>query len=211
MKKFFTVLIVLIICSSFALFAGDGKTRIGTNVTYSSMYLPYGENESMGYQSKFKSDRLGLDLTVVREMSDKFAVDGSVYVFIGGEFNSNVGGSSSDSIIFQPSLGFKGGVAYRLGIFKLSGGLQYIHLRGEVGSTSGSAYLSFLGYYYGLDLDFKMGNTTRLILGAEMGDAFTAKLGMKYGGSTAETDLDLIHKFMQTGNLLFRAGLSWSI
>ena len=53
--------------------------------------------------------------------------------------------------------------------------------------------------------------TTRLILGAEMGDAFTARLGMKYGGSTVETDLDLIHKFMQTGNLLFRAGLSWSI
>ena len=209
MKKIITVLL-LALCS-FLVFASDGKTRIGTNATLSRTFIPYGEDEYYGYSASFRSDRLGIDVTIAREVSDNFAVDGAVSVFIGGEFNSNVGGSSSDNIIFQPSLGFKGGVSYRLGILKLSGGLQYIHLRGEVGSTSGSAYLSFLGYYYGLDLDFKMGNTTRLILGAEMGDAFTAKLGMKYGGSTAETDLDLIHKFMQTGNLLFRAGLSWSI
>ena len=209
MKKIITVLL-LALCS-FLVFASDGKTRIGTNATLSSTYIPYGEDENHHHSSSFKSDRLGIDVTIAREVSVNFAVDGAVSVFIGGEFNSNVGGSSSDNIIFQPSLGFKGGVSYRLGILKLSGGLQYIHLRGEVGSTSGSAYLSFLGYYYGLDLDFKMGNTTRLILGAEMGDAFTARLGMKYGGSTVETDLDLIHKFMQTGNLLFRAGLSWSI
>ena len=210
MKKIITVLLILALCS-FLVFASDGKTRIGTNATLSSTYIPYGEDENYSHSASFHSDRLGIDVTIAREVSDNFAVDGAVSVFIGGEFNSNVGGSSSDNIIFQPSLGFKGGVSYRLGILKLSGGLQYIHLRGEVGSTSGSAYLSFLGYYYGLDLDFKMGNTTRLILGAEMGDAFTARLGMKYGGSTVETDLDLIHKFMQTGNLLFRAGLSWSI
>ena len=211
MKKFLTVLVVLVICSSFALFAGDGKTRIGTNASYSSMYLPYGEDDYYGYGSSFNSDRLGLDLSVVREMSENFAVEGDVSVFIGGSFESKVGGSSFGNIIFLPSLGFKGGASYRLGILKLSGGLQYIHLRGEVGSTSGSVYLSFLGYYYGIDLDFKMGKTTRFNLGAEMGDAFIAKLGMKYGGSSSETDLDLKRGFFKCGNIVLRAGLSWSI
>lgn len=141
------------------------------------MYLRYGKEANYGYQSSFQSDRLGLDLTVVREMSDNFAVDGAVSVFIGGEFNSKVGGSSSDNIIFQPSLGFKGGVSYRLGILKLSGGLQYIHLRGEVGRTSGSAYLSFLGYYYGLDLDFKNGKYNKAYTRGRNGRCIYSKAG----------------------------------
>ena len=209
MKKFLTVLFVLVICSSFTLFAGDGKTRIGTNASYSSMYLPYGENASMGYQSSFSSERLGLDLSVVREMSENFAVEGDVSVFIGGSFESKVGGSSFGNIIFLPSLGFKGGASYRLGILKLSGGLQYLKLRGEVGSSSGSAYMSFLGWYFGLDLDFKVGKKTRFNLGAEYGDAFSSKLGMSYGGSSTETTLDINHSFLYTGNIVIRAGLSW--
>lgn len=211
MKKFLTVLFVLVICSSFTLFAGDGKTRIGTNASYSSMYLPYGENASMGYQSSFSSERLGLDLSVVREMSENFAVEGDVSVFIGGNFESKVGGSSFGNIIFLPSLGFKGGASYRLGILKLSGGMQYMYLRGEVGSSSGSVFISYTGWYFGLDLDFKLGDKTRLNLGAEYGDAFGAKLGMKYGGSSTETSLEIKHSLLQTGNLSLRAGLSWSL
>ena len=107
--------------------------------------------------------------------------------------------------------GFKGGATYKPGGLKLSGGLQYIHLRADVGSTSGSAYLSYLGYYYGLDFDFQLGNKKRLNLGVELGDSFLSKLGMKYGGNTAETNLDVNHSFFQSGNFVFRAGLSWSI
>ncbi len=210
MKKIITVLLILTLCS-FLIFASDGKTRIGTNATLSGTYIPYGEDENYSHSASFHSDRLGIDLTIAREVSDNFSVEGAVSAFIAGSFDSIVGGSSSGSFIFQPSLGFKGGAAYKLGVLKLSGGLQYIHLRATAGSSSGSAHILFLGYYYGLDLDFQLGNTTRLLLGAEMGDSFANKLRMEYGGNTTETNLDTKHRFFQTGNLVLRAGLSWSL
>lgn len=150
-------------------------------------------------------------MTIAGEVSDNFSVEGVVSAFIGGSFDSFVGGNSSGSFIFQPSLGFKGGAAYKLGVLKLSGGLQYIHLRATAGSSSGSAHILFLGYYCGLDLDFQLGSTTRLLLGAEMGDSFANKLRMEYGGNSTETNLDTKHRFFQTGNLVLRAGLSWSL
>ena len=210
MKKIITVLLILTLCS-FLIFASDGKTRIGTNATLSGTYIPYGEDENYSHSASFHSDRLGIDLTIAREVSDNFSVEGAVSAFIAGSFDSIVGGSSSGSFIFQPSLGFKGGAAYKLGVLKLSGGLQYIHLRATAGSSSGSAHILFLGYYYGLDLDFQLGNTTRLLLGTEMGDSFATKLRMEYGGNTTETNLDTKHRFFQTGNLVLRAGLSWSL
>ena len=210
MKKIITVLLILALCS-FLIFASDGKTRIGTNVTLSSTYLPYGEDEYYDYSSSFSSERLGIDLTIAREVSDNFSVEGVVSAFIVGDFESIVGMNSSGSFIFQPSLGFKGGAAYKLGVLKLSGGLQYIHLRATAGSSSGSAHILFLGYYYGLDLDFQLGSTTRLLLGAEIGDSFATKLRMEYGGNSTETNLDTKHRFFQTGNVILRAGLSWSL
>lgn len=210
MKKIITVLLLLTLCS-FLIFASDKKTRIGTNATLSSMYIPYGEDQREGYSSAFRSGRFGIDLTITREVSEKLSVEGVVPTFIGGSFDNIVGGHSTGSFIFLPSLGFKGGATYKPGGLKLSGGLQYIHLRADVGSTSGSAYLSYLGYYYGLDFDFQLGNEKRLNLGVELGDSFSSKLGMKYGGNTAETNLDVNHSFFQSGNFVFRAGLSWSI
>ena len=102
MKKIITVL-PLALCS-FLVFASDGKTRIGTNATLSSTFLPYGEDEYYGYSASFKSDRLGIDLTIAREVSDNFSVEGVVSAFIAGSFDSFVGGNSSGSFIFQPSL-----------------------------------------------------------------------------------------------------------
>lgn len=209
MKKIINVFL-LALCS-FLVFANDGKSRIGTNVTLSSTYIPYGEDEYYDHSASFRSDRLGIDVTIAREVSDNFSVEGVVSAFIAGNFESIVGTSSSGSFIFQPSLGFKGGAAYKLGVLKLSGGLQYIHLRASAGSSSGSAHILFLGYYCGLDLDFQLGNTTRLLLGTEMGDSFATKLRMEYGGNSTETNLDTKHRFFQTGNLILRAGLSWSL
>lgn len=210
MKKIITVLLILALCS-FLIFASDGKTRIGTNVTLSSTYIPYGEDEYYGHSASFNSDRLGIVLTIARGVSDNFSVEGVVSAFIAGSFNSNGGRNSSGSFIFQPSLGFKGGATYKLGVLKLSGGLQYVHLRASAGSSSGSAHILFLGYYCGLDLDFQLGSTIRLLLGAEIGDSFATKLRMEYGGNSTETNIDTKHSFFQTGNFLLRAGLSWSL
>ena len=209
MKKIINVFL-LALCS-FLVFASDGKSRIGTNATLSSTYISYGEDEYYGHSASFRSDRLGIDLTIAREVSDNFSVEGVVSAFIGGSIDSFVGGNSSGSFIFQPSLGFKGGAAYKLGVLKLSGGLQYVHLIASAGSSSGSAHILFLGYYCGLDLDFQLGSTTRLLLGTEMGDSFATKLRMEYGGNSTETNLDTKHSLFQTGNFLLRAGLSWSL
>lgn len=206
MKKIITVLLILALCS-FLVFASDGKTRIGTNATLSYTYLPYRDQHS----SSFESDRLGIDLTIAREGSDNYSVEGVVSAFFLGSFDSIVGGNPSGSFIFQPSLGFKGGAAYKFGVLKLSAGLQYIHLRATARSSSGSAHILFFGYYYGLDLDFQLGNTTRLLLGAEMGDSFATKLRMEYGGNSAETNLDTEHSLFRTSDFLLRAGLSWSL
>ena len=210
MKKIITVLLLLTLCS-FLIFASDKKTRIGTNATLSSMYIPYGEDQREGYSSAFRSGRFGIDLTITREVSEKLSVEGVVPTFIGGSFENIVGGHSTGSFIFLPSLGFKGGATYKPGGLKLSGGLQYVHLRASAGSSSGSAHILFLGYYCGLDLDFQLGNTTRLLLGTEMGDSFATKLRMEYGGNSTETNLDTKHSLFQTGNFLLRAGLSWSL
>ena len=63
MKKIITVLLLLTLCS-FLIFASDKKTRIGTNATLSSMYIPYGEDQREGYSSAFRSGRFGIDLTL---------------------------------------------------------------------------------------------------------------------------------------------------
>ena len=80
MKKIITVLLILALCSFF-IFASDGKTRIGTNATLSSTFIPYGEDEYYGHSASFRSDRLGIDLTIAGEVSDNFSVEGVFSAF----------------------------------------------------------------------------------------------------------------------------------